>query len=67
MQQVPLDDLNLIGLEVKKARKYCNKKGWQLRVVRNDGVDCMLDFSRKSNRINVEVVDDKVYDIVEVG
>ena len=67
MQQKPLDDMDLIGLKVKKARKYCEQNGWTLRVIQNDGKPCLGDFSYKSNRINVIVIDDLVYDIVEIG
>ena len=66
-QQTPLDDLDIIGLKLKKARKYCEKHGWTLRVVIADGKPCMGDFSYKSNRVNVEVLEDIIYDIVEVG
>jgi len=66
-ERTPLDDLDILGLDIKKARKYCEKRGWQLRVVRCDGKECLGDFSYKSNRLNVETLDDKVYDIVEVG
>lgn len=65
--KTPLDDLDLIGLRVKKARKYAEKNGWTLRVVECDGKPCMGDFSYKSNRVNVKVLNDEVYDIIEVG
>lgn len=66
-EQTPLDDLDLIGLKVKKARKYCEKHGWVLRVVLCDGKECHRSADYKSNRINVQVIDDIIYDIFEVG
>lgn len=65
--KTPLDDLDIIGLKLKKARKYCERNGWTLRVVVSDGNSCMGDYSYKSNRVNVEVLNDEIYDIVEVG
>lgn len=65
--KTPLDDLDLIGLRVKKARKYCEKHGWTLRVKIADGKPCLINNDVKSNRINVEVLNDEIYDILEVG
>lgn len=67
MHQTPLDDLDLIGLTTKQARKYAQKHGWNLRILKNDGVDTARTHDYKSNRVNVEVILDKVYDILGVG
>lgn len=67
MKQTPLDDLDIIGLQLKKARKYCVKHGWQLRVLICDGNECMSTHDYKSNRVNVEVLNDEIYDIIGVG
>lgn len=62
-----LDDLDVIGLEESKARKYCSKNGWHMRVVKRDGNYTVCTRDYRTDRLNVIVENDVVSDIQGVG
>lgn len=65
---VDYEDLDLVGLKEKKAKKKASKAGYHLRVMERDGVlnvTATRDYRR--DRINVAVADEEILEVISVG
>lgn len=62
-----VDAQTLTGLTLDEAELKAEDFGWTLRVARLDGEDLALTEDYSPSRVNVEVVDDVVTDIVSIG
>ena len=57
----------LIGLDASDAREFLDVDGWTLRVVKRDGMITIATQDYRSNRLNVEVVDNTITKVIGVG
>jgi hypothetical protein len=62
-----VDAQTLTGLTLEEADLKAGDFGWTLRVARLDGEDLALTEDYSPSRVNVEVADDVVTDIVSIG
>jgi hypothetical protein len=62
-----VDAQTLTGLTLEEAELKADDFGWTLRVARLDGEDLALTEDYSPSRVNVEVADDLVTDIVSIG
>ena len=65
--RVPYEELDLIGLTEKKAKKVANKAGWHLRVICRDDIDVPITSDYRIDRINVIVYKGTIREVVDVG
>lgn len=54
---------HLIGKTVEEARQELEPKGNTVRVVSKDGQPMMVTMDYRENRLNVEIVDNKIVKI----
>ena len=57
----------LVGLSEDEAEEAAAEEGWTVRVVTRDGEDLAATMDFRPNRVNVEVTDGEVTDVVSVG
>jgi hypothetical protein len=62
-----VDAQTLTGLTLEEAELKADDFGWTLRIARLDGEDQALTEDYSPSRVNVEVADDTVIDIVSIG
>lgn len=63
----PADAAALVGLAEDEAVKVASSSGWELRIVRLDGVDLAVTDDLRTDRVNVAVDGGVVTEIVSVG
>lgn len=61
------DFKELVGLYFEQAEAVVRKDGYSLRPVKVNGSHCMITRDYRTNRINVEVVDEKITAVTGVG
>lgn len=61
------EDLDLIGLKEKKAKKMANKAGYHLRVIERDGLPCIITRDYRTDRLNVVVANQEILEVINVG
>lgn len=57
----------LMGRPLGKVRDILEGAGYQVRIVRKDGVDLSFTADMRDNRVNVVVTDEKVAEVIGVG
>jgi len=57
----------VIGLTEDEAQAAVEEQGWTLRVTRRDGEDLAATMDLRLDRVNVEVVDGEVTQVVDIG
>lgn len=57
----------LVGLTEEEAVAAAEDLGWELRVIRRDGEDLPITMDLRPNRVNVEVTDDEVTGVLQIG
>jgi serine-aspartate repeat-containing protein C/D/E len=57
----------LVGLTEDEAEEAAAEQGWTVRVVVRDGEDLPATMDFRPNRVNVEVTDDEVTEVVSIG
>lgn len=57
----------VIGLSEDEAEEALDDRGWTLRVTRRDGEDLPVTMDLRPDRVNVEVVDGEVTEVLDIG
>ena len=57
----------LVGLPEADAEAAARDAGWEFRVSRRDGEDLAVTADLRPNRVNVEVTDEVVTDVLSIG
>ena len=57
----------LIGLSKEEAQSQCERKGYRMRVVVEDGEASLGSMEYRPNRINVTVQNGRVHEIQGIG
>jgi hypothetical protein len=57
----------LVGLTEDEAAEAAEALGWEVRVMRRDGEDLPITMDLRQNRVNVEVTDGEVTEVVQIG
>lgn len=65
--KISYEDLNLVGLKEKKAKKLSNKAGWHLRVTIRDGYPIVITRDYRVDRINISVENEIVIEVFGIG
>lgn len=64
---IDYEDLDLVGLKEKKAKKKANKAGYHLRVIERDGLPCVITRDYRTDRLNVAVANEEILEVISVG
>jgi hypothetical protein len=59
--------LVLVGLTEDEATEAAEALGWEVRVIRRDGEDLPMTMDLRTNRVNVEVTDGEVTEVLQIG
>ena len=65
--KISYEELNLVGLKEKKAKKLSNKAGWHIRVTERDGYPIVITRDYRTDRINVSVDQEIVTEVFGIG
>jgi hypothetical protein len=57
----------LVGLTEAEATDAAEALGWELRVIRREGEDLPMTADFRQNRVNVEVTDGEVTEVLQIG
>lgn len=57
----------LVGLAEDEATEAAEALGWEVRVIRREGEDLPMTMDLRTNRVNVEVTDGKVTEVIQIG
>lgn len=57
----------LVGLTEDEAAEAADALGWEVRVIRRDGEDLAMTMDLRPNRVNVEVTDGEVTEVLQIG
>jgi hypothetical protein len=57
----------LVGLTEDEATEAAEALGWEVRVIRRDGEDLPMTMDLRTNRVNVEVTDGEVTEVLQIG
>jgi hypothetical protein len=57
----------LVGLTEAEATDASEALGWELRVIRREGEDLPMTADFRQNRVNVEVTDGEVTEVLQIG
>jgi hypothetical protein len=57
----------LVGLAEDEATEAAEALGWEVRVIRREGEDLPMTMDLRTNRVNVEVADGKVTEVIQIG
>lgn len=66
-QQLAIFRTHAIGRPIDYVRRLLDLYGWSVRVVKNDGQNCIGTCDLRQNRVNVEARDGKVVDVLSIG
>lgn len=56
-----------IGHDINEVKQEASRTGWSIRIMKQDGKNCMGTCDYIPSRINVEVKDDKVVEVFGIG
>jgi len=57
----------LVGLTEDEATEAAEALGWEVRVIRREGEDLPMTMDLRTNRVNVEVTDGEVTEVLQIG